>query len=169
MLIRQETSKDYSKIHDLIKRAFETAEHSDGNEHDLVNALRQSDAFVPELALVAEIEGEIAGHILFTKGKVGVDTVLILAPLSVSPNYQKKGVGTTLMTVAHKIAKEMNYPYSLVLGSEKYYPRVGYTPAEKFDIEVPEGIPSVNFMAIKLTENAQPIKGAVTYAKEFGI
>lgn len=62
-----------------------------------------------------------------------------------------------------------DYLYSLVLGSEKYYPRVGYAPAEKFGIEVPEGIPSVNFMAVKLTENAHPIKGTVTYAKEFGI
>lgn len=169
MLIRQETSKDYSKVYDLIKLAFETAEHCDGNEHDLANALRQSDAFVPELALVAEIDGEIAGHILFTEGKVGSDTVLVLAPLSVSPNYQKKGIGTALMAEAHKIAKEMNYSYSLVLGSEKYYPRVGYVPAEKFGIEVPEGIPPANFMAMKLTETAKPIKGAVTYAKEFGM
>lgn len=169
MLIRQETSKDYSQVYDLIKLAFETAEHSDGNEHDLANALRQSDAFVPELTLVAEIDGEIAGHILFTEGKVGDDTVLVLAPLSVLPKYQKKGVGTALMAEAHKIAKKMNYQYSLVLGSEKYYPRVGYNPAEKFGIKVPEGIPSANFMAMKLTEKAQPIKGAVTYAKEFGM
>lgn len=168
MLIRQETNKDYSKVYDLIKLAFETAEHSDGNEHDLTNALRQSDAFVPELALVAEMDGEIAGHILFTEGKVGSDTVLVLAPLSVSPNYQKKGIGTALMAEAHKIAKEMNYSYALVLGSEKYYPRVGYVPAELFGIEVPAGIPSANFMAMKLTANAEPIKGAVTYAKEFG-
>lgn len=169
MLIRQETSKDHSKVYDLVKLAFETAEHSDGNEHDLTNALRQSEAFVPKLALVAEVDGELAGHILFTEGKVGNDTVLVLAPLSVSPSYQKKGIGTALMTQAHKIAKEMNYAYALVLGSEAYYPRVGYVPAEAFGIEVPEGIPSANFMALKLTENAPPIKGPVTYAKEFGM
>lgn len=169
MTIRQEKSKDYDKVYDLIKLAFETAEHSDGNEHDLANALRQSDAFVPELSLVAEIDGEIAGHILFTEGKVGSDTVLVLAPLSVSPNYQKKGIGTALMAEAHKIAKEMGYHYSLVLGSEQFYSRAGYTSAEKFGIEVPEGIPSANFMAIKLAENAHSIKGAVTYAKEFGM
>lgn len=169
MFIRQETSKDYGKVFDLIKLAFETAEHSDGNEHDLSNALRKSDAFVPELSLVAEIGGEIAGHILFTEGKVGSDTVLVLAPLSVSPNFQKQGVGTALIAEAHKIAKEMGYQYSLVLGSERYYPRAGYLPAEQFGIEVPDGIPSINFMAIQLAENAQPISGAVIYAKEFGL
>ena len=65
--------------------------------------------------------------------------------------------------------KELGYEYSLVLGSEKYYPRFGYLPAVQFGIKVPEGIPSINFMAIQLQEHARPISGAVTYAKEFGI
>lgn len=167
MFIRQETIKDYSKVYKLIKLAFETAEHSDGNEHNLANALRISNAFIPKLSLVAEIDGEIAGHIMFSEGKVGNDTVLVLAPLSVSPNYQKQGVGMALIAEAHKIAKKMGYQYSLVLGSEQYYPRSGYLPAEQFGIEVPDGIPSANFMAIQLIDNATPISGAVTYAKEF--
>lgn len=169
MLIRQETNHDYNKVYDLIKLAFKTAEHSDGNEHDLANALRDSDAFVPELSLVAEIDGELAGHIMFTEGMVGGNTVLILAPLSVSPNFQKQGIGTALMAEAHKIAKKLGYQYSLVLGSEQYYPRAGYLPAEQFGIQVPDGIPSSNFMAISLSENAARISGTVTYAREFGM
>ncbi len=169
MLIRQETSKDYNDVYNLIKEAFATAEHSDGNEQDLVEALRNGDAFVPELSLVADIDGKIAGHILFTEGKVGEDTTLVLAPLSVSPKYQKQGIGTSLIKEGHKIAKKMGYQYSLVLGSESYYPRFGYLPAEQFGIEIPDGMPAENFMAIQLQEDAKPIRGAVTYAKEFGI
>lgn len=71
MLIRQETCKDYDEVYSLVKTSFASAEHSQGNEQDLVAALRKSDAFVPELSLVAEIDGKIAGHILFTKAKVG--------------------------------------------------------------------------------------------------
>lgn len=169
MLIRQETINDHEEVYHLIIEAFATAEHADGNEQDLVVSLRKGDAFIPELSLVAE-EGEIlAGHILFTKAKVNNDNVLILAPLSVKPRYQKQGVGTALITEGHKIAKELGYQYSLVLGSETYYPRVGYIPAEQMGIEVPDGIPAVNFMAIKLQENAKAICGTVTYAKEFGI
>ena len=63
----------------------------------------------------------------------------------------------------------MGYQYALVLGSDTYYPRLGYLPAVQFGIEIPDGMPSANFMAIKLQENAKPINGAVTYAKEFGI
>jgi len=169
MLIRQETEKDYHEIYQLITEAFKTAEHADGNEQDLVVALRKGTAFVPELSLVAENNGKLAGHIMFSEAIVGEDTVLVLAPLSVSPECQRQGVGTALMHEAHRIAKELGYQYSLVLGSELYYPRVGYLPAEQFGVEVPAGMPAINFMAMKLQENAKPIRGAVTYAKEFGL
>ncbi|MDE7286905.1 MAG: N-acetyltransferase [Lachnospiraceae bacterium] len=169
MLIRQEKAKNQEEIHNLITEAFATADHADGNEQDLVAALRKGNAFIPELSLVAEIDGEIAGHILFTKAKVGEDEVIVLAPLSVKPKYQRQGVGTALIIEGHKIAKRLGYQYALVLGSELYYPRVGYMPAEQFGIIVPEGFPAENFMAIKLQESADAISGAVTYAKEFGI
>lgn len=51
--IRQETKKDYEEVYNVVKTAFETAEHSDGNEQDLVVALRESGSFIPELLLVA--------------------------------------------------------------------------------------------------------------------
>lgn len=167
MFIRQEKPKDYKEIYNLITEAFAIADHSDGNEQNLVAALRKSDAFIPELSLVAEVDGEIAGHILFTKAKVGEDEVLALAPLSVKPVYQRQGVGAALVMEGHKIAKRLGYQYALVLGSELYYPRFGYMPAEQFGIMIPEGFPASNFMAVKLQENAKAISGAVTYAKEF--
>lgn len=169
MIIRQETDRDYGAVYDLVKKAFETAEHSDGNEQDLVAALRGSQAFVPELSLVGVIDGEIAGHIMFSEGKVGDDTVLVLAPLSVLPEFQKNGVGKALIMEGHRIAGELGYSHSLVLGSENYYPRFGYLPAERFGVQVPEGMPSANYMAVKLRQDAKTISGAVTYAKEFGI
>lgn len=169
MLIRQETSEDYKEVYELITEAFADAEHADGNEQDLVVALRKGNAFIPELSLVAEEDKKLAGHILFTKAKVGNDDVLVLAPLSVRPEYQKQGVGTALIFEGHKIAKALGYQYSLVLGSEIYYPRFGYMPARQIGIEVPSGIPAQNFMAVKLQENAKTISGMVSYAEEFGI
>ena len=169
MKIRQEERKDHKEVYKLIKEAFATAEHADGNEHDLAEALRKSRAFVPELSLVAEEDGEIIGHILFTEAKVGEDRVLALAPLSVKPGYQRQGVGAALIRQGHKIAGELGYSWSLVLGSETYYPKFGYVPAEKVGIQVPEGFPSPNFMAARLREEAAPVKGEVVYAQEFGL
>lgn len=170
MLIRQETADDYNAVYNLIRDAFAGAEHSDGTEQDLVEALRKNrEAFIPELSLVAEDNGVIDGHILFTRMKVGNDTVLALAPLSVKPEYQRRGIGIALIREGHRIAKELGYGYSVVLGSEAYYPKAGYRPAEDFSIEIPEGIPAKNYMAIQLLPQAKPIHGKVTYAAEFGM
>jgi predicted N-acetyltransferase YhbS len=169
MFIRKEETKDYETVYSVVKRAFDSADHADGNEHDLVNALRVSDAFIPELSLVAEIDGKIVGHIMFTKAKVVNETVLALAPLSILPEYQKQGIGTALIKEGHKIAKELGYTYSIVLGSENYYPRVGYLPAVDFGIRPSFDVPSENFMAYRLRENAPNICGILKYAKEFGI
>ncbi|MFG6342895.1 MAG: N-acetyltransferase [Lachnospiraceae bacterium] len=169
MTIRTEQQTDYESVYQVIKNAFETAEHSDGNEQDLVNALRQSSAFIPELSLVSEINEKIVGHIMFTKLQIGAHTALALAPLSVLPQYQRQGIGTSLILEGHKIAQALSYSYSVVLGSEDYYPRVGYLPAEKFGIQPCFEVPSKNFMAYKLCENTPIISGIVKYAQEFGI
>lgn len=169
MVIREETSEDYEIVDSVVKAAFESAERSDGNEHDLVKALRKGTAFIPELSLVAEMDGKIAGHILFTKAKVGDAAVLALAPLSVLPEYQRKGIGMSLIKEGHRIACKLGYEYAIVLGSEKYYPKAGYVPACSFGIKPPFDVPDENFMACKIKENASGICGVLKYAEEFGI
>ncbi len=168
-MIRQAELKDHNEIYSLVKAAFESAEHADGNEQDLVNALRMGDSFIPELSLVYEQDSKLVGHILFTKANVGNTPVLALAPLSVLPEYQRQGIGLTLIKAGHKIAKNLGYEYSVVLGSETYYPKAGYAPADTFNILPPFDVPRENFMACKLRENATAIHGTMQYATEFGI
>lgn len=167
--IRQESENDYDEVYNVIKKAFETAEHSDGNEQDLVVSLRKSDNFIPELSLVAIDDNKIVGYILFTKIKIGKYEELALAPLGILPEYQKQGIGGKLIMQGHKIAKELGYHYSVVLGSEKYYPKFGYIPAINYGIKPPFDVSSENFMAVKLNDSVKDINGIVEYAKEFGI
>ncbi len=167
--IRKENVDDYEAVYNVIKTAFETAEHSDGNEQDLVVVLRKSNNFIPKLSLVAIDNDKIVGYILFTKIKIGESEELALAPLGVLPEYQRQGIGSKLITEGHRIAKKLGYHYSIVLGSENYYPKFGYVPAIEYGIEAPFDVPSKNFMAIKLNESNVEIKGIVKYAKEFGI
>lgn len=169
LIIRKEEPKDYNTIYSVVKDAFDSAEHSDGNEQDLVNALRKGDAFIPDLSLVAEIDGKIVGHIMFTEARVGQNTVLVLAPLSVLPEYQRKGIGISLIKEGHKIANKLGYKYSIVLGSQEYYQKTGYLPADKFGIKPSFEVPNENFMAFKINKNASDIHGIISYAKEFGI
>jgi predicted N-acetyltransferase YhbS len=133
----------------------------------LVAALRKSEAYVPELSLVAEENGEVVAHILFTKIRIGDQTELALAPLSVLPEYQHQGIGTALMARGHQIAAEMGYGFSVVLGSEEYYPKAGYVPAEQYGIQAPFDVPSKNYMALDLQGKPRKRNGTVEYAKEF--
>ena len=71
MRIRQEEPKDYGEVYELIKEAFAAAEHADGNEQDLTAALRKGSAFIPELSLVAEENGELGWAHLIYKGACG--------------------------------------------------------------------------------------------------
>lgn len=113
MNIRKEEIKDYKAIYAVVRDAFGSAEHADGNEQDLVNALRKGTAYIPELSLVAEENKKIIGHIMFTKARVGENIVLALAPLSVLPEYQRKGIGIALIKEGHRIAQELGYGYSV--------------------------------------------------------
>ena len=167
--IRQENKEDYDEIYNVVKTVFATAKHSDGNEQDLVAALRKSNNFIPELSLVAIQDNKIVGYILFTKIKIGKYEELALAPLGILPEYQKQGIGKKLIEKGHQIAKKLGYHYSIVLGSEKYYSKTGYIPASQYGIKAPFEVANENFMAIKLNDTDVEITGIVEYAKEFGI
>lgn len=169
MVIRKEEPEDYKAVYSVVKQAFEGAEHSDGNEQNLVNRLREGDAFIPQLSLVAEVDCEIVGHIMFTKAQVGDNEVLALAPLSVLPEHQGKGIGTALIDEGHKIAEELGFGYSVVLGSERFYPRAGYKPADELGIKSPFNVPRENFMACKINKSAPSVRGTIKYAEEFGV
>ena len=169
IIIREEKEKDFKNVYELVRESFKSAEHCDGNEQDLVEALRKGKSFIKDLSLVAEINGKIVGHILFSKGYVEDREVVVVAPLSVLPDYQRKGIGKALLNEGNRIAKDLGYKYSMVLGSEKYYPKFGYVPAELYGIKPTFDVPSENFMALKLDENAEKLNGFLKYAEEFGI
>lgn len=167
--IRQERESDYEEVGQVIKFAFASAEHCDGNEADLVANLRKSQAFIPELSLVAVEQQKVIGHILFSKVKIGEKTEFALAPLAVLPEYQRKGIGKSLIQEGHRIAQQLNYDYSIVLGSPDYYTKFGYVPASQYQITAPFPVEDEFFMALKLNAKADAVNGVVEYDPAFGI
>lgn len=167
MLIRPETNADYATIRQLILTAFKNAPHSDGTEQDLVERLRQSEGFIPELALVAEQKGHIVGYILLTKIHIGDKIGLALAPLAVSPSHQRQGVGQQLIKTAHTTAERLGYRYSLVLGSDDYYPKFGYTQAENYGITAPFDVPARYFMVNIFGGEKPDLTGTAVYPTAF--
>lgn len=170
--IRQEKEKDYKLSETVVEKAFKNADHTDHREHFLVAKLRKSDAFVPELSLVAELDGEIIGHIMLTKllienGENKYNS-LALAPVSVLPEYQNTGIGGKLISESLKIAKEIGFKSVIVLGHDKYYPRFGFKPARIWGIRAPFEVPDKAFMALELeVRGLDGVTGTVVYSKEF--
>ena len=143
--------------------------YTDGNEQNLVAALRKSKSFIPELSLVAVEDEKIVGHILFTKAVVQGVEVLALAPLSVLPDYQNRGIGLSLMKEGHSIAHKLGYEYSVVLGHSKYYPKAGYIPASECGIKAPFEVDDESFMALNLNGSQNKLNGVIEYDKAIGI
>ena len=172
LIIRKENPEDFETVFNLIEKAFKQVKISDHREQFLVERLRKSKAFVPELSMVAEIEKKIVGHILLSKlkitnGRNRFDS-LALAPLSVIPEYQRNGIGGQLVREAHKKAKELGFKSVILIGHEKYYPRFGYKQADHFGISLPFEVPKENCMAVELIMNGlKDVNGLVQYPKEF--
>lgn len=172
MIIRQEIPSDYKTVYQLIKHAFENEELSDHKEQELVERLRQSDAFITELSLVAEEDNQILGHILLTKIKIKGNheetESLALAPVSVLPKHQGRGIGGELIQKAHQIAENLGYQSIVLLGHAQYYPRFGYTEAHAFGISLPFDVPKENAMVLELVKDGlKGVSGVVEYSKAF--
>ncbi|MFJ8353172.1 GNAT family N-acetyltransferase [Bacillus paramycoides] len=169
--IRQEQQNDYSKTEEVVKQAFLNEEFSDKTEHELVSRIRKCDAFIPELSIVA-VDKEIVGHIMLSKITIEQDGTsvesLALAPVSVAPSHQKKGIGGKLIAAAIEKAKELGYGSVVVLGHQEYYPRFGFKKASDWNIKAPFEVPDEVFMAMELRENAlQGVEGVVQYSEAF--
>ncbi len=172
--IRQERPEDYSFTEKLIANAFLNATHSDQTEHMLVQRIRKSDAFVPELSLIATgSNDEILGHIMLSKITIAdgdniVDS-LALAPVSVAPDYQNQGIGSQLIRAALQQAEALGYESVIVLGHPGYYPKFGFKRASLWNIRPPFDVPDDAFMAIELVSGSlEQVQGTARYSEAFG-
>lgn len=170
--IRQETGKDYKAVFDLTVKAFEKLEVSDHTEQFLVEHLRLSKNFIPELSLVAELNGIVVGHIMLTKiyihNKDKQTETLILAPVSILPEYQSQGIGSKLIMHAHSKAKELGFTSVILVGHPNYYPRFGYKKLSGYGIKVPFDAPDECCLGIELEEGAlSDAAGVVEFPPEF--
>ncbi|MEV4134724.1 N-acetyltransferase [Dactylosporangium sp. NPDC049742] len=128
MPIRDEQPSDHAAVGALHRAAF-GGEHG-GAVADLVNALRRDDPAA--LSLVAEEDGEIAGHVMFSRGLLDAPRRLVpvqsLSPLSVAPHLQRRGIGSALIQAGLHLLDERGAPLVFLEGDPRYYSRAGFTP-----------------------------------------
>ena len=164
MLIRTEEETDRAAVHDVNAAAFETPA-----EAQLVDALREEAQ--PVVSLVAEDNGKIVGHIMFSPVSLSGHPnlgVMGLAPMAVVPDYQRKGVGSALIGAGLDRCRQLGFAAVIVLGHPGYYPRFGFSPSSRFGIDSEYQVPEEVFMAMELQPGALSGKrGTIKYHAAF--
>ena len=127
IILRTEKPEDYEEVVELTELAFKDMPFSSHTEGELVRKLRKGSNFIQELSLVAELEDRIIGHILFTKINIAdgekLHGTLTLAPVSVHPEFQRKGIGSKLIKEGLERAKKLGFTSVIVVGHPEYYPK----------------------------------------------
>lgn len=157
--VRKENAEDFRRVEEITKIAFSYPGRIERGgigcpyEHWMVHELRKRDG-IPELSLVAEVDNMIVGHIICSKAEVRTQNevipVLNLGPLSVSPEYQRQGIGGTLVNKMICKARELGYGAILFFGRPEYYPQFGFKEASAWAIFDSNGYNYPAFMGMEL-------------------
>jgi len=158
-IIRNEEKEDYRTVEQLVREAFWNLYVPGCNEHYVLHNLRKSNDFIPELDFVAEKEGQIVGQIAYSrgiiKGRQGeAKDVVTFGPVSVLPAFQKRVIGSALITHTINLARDMGYPAICIYGDPRYYSRFGFGCAEKYEIKTADDKFAVALQVLELRQGA---------------
>ncbi|MFM2064724.1 MAG: hypothetical protein RLZZ507_4395 [Cyanobacteriota bacterium] len=165
MNIRPENILDYPTISEVNTLAF-----GGNKEAKLVEIIRSSNGYIPELSLVAEIANSVVGYIMFSYiDLVGEQQlpVLSLAPMAVHPELQNQGIGSALLKAGLELADKRGEALVIVLGYPKLYAPFGFQPSINYQIESPFPVPEDVFMVKPLSGYEEKYKGKVVYPPAF--
>ena len=165
MYIRSEQPADQQAVHEINTASFETQD-----EANLVDALRTHAS--PIVSLVAEMNSELVGHILFSpvtlSGHRDV-SMMGLAPMAVLPGNQRTGIGSALGLAGIEACRQIGAEGIVVLGHPAYYPKFGFVPSSRYGIVSEYDVPEDVFMVLEVEENVLDGKsGTISYHGVFG-
>ncbi len=167
-VIRPEEAADHAAIDQVVRGAF--ARHPE-EVALLVERIRASENFVRELALVAEDDSGVIGHVMLSW--VGVENgsrsrILCLSPMSVRPDRQLRGVGAALIRAALDRAEAAGEPAVILEGIPAYYPRFGFERASPLGFVAPSAsVPDAAFMVKRLPGYDATLAGRIVYPAAF--
>jgi putative acetyltransferase len=162
MVIRKEIIADFKSITKVTIEAFKNHPISRQTEHFIVNALRSAGALT--ISLVAEIDGQIVGHIAFSPITIsdGTKDWYGMGPVSVLPNHQKQGIGKALVNEGLSLLKDMGAQGCALVGPPDYYNKFGF---KNYPEMIHEGIPQEVFLVMPFNDKIP--KGTVTFHEAF--
>lgn len=167
--IRPEQGADHDRVRELHLAAF--GDHG-SVVADLVDALRHLVTADVGLSLVAEVDGVVVGHVLFTPSLLDAPhelvRVAVLSPLAVTPDRQRQGIGSALVKRGLDLMSTRGVPVVFLEGSPAYYSRLGFRPGAEHGFRKPSlRIPDTAFQAVLLPSYESWMTGTLVYAEAF--
>ena len=162
MILRKETIADVEAITDVTIAAFKNHPISKHTEQFIINALRDANAI--SISLVAEIDGRVVGHIAFSPVIIsdGTKDWYGLGPVSVLPDYQKQGIGKSLINEGLSLLKHMGGRGCALVGDPNYYKRFGF---KNYPELVHDGVPQEVFLTLPFNEKVPQV--TITFHEGF--
>lgn len=158
--IENESPKDYEAVEILTRKAFWNVNVPGCEEHYLAHILRSHEDFIPELDFVAKTaDGGVVGNVMYTRAKLVGESgkelpVLTFGPLSVAPDYQRRGIGKSLLEHSFQKAAAMGYGAIVIFGDPGNYVARGFQSCYKFRVATPDGKYPAAMLVKELREGA---------------
>lgn len=132
--IRLETAEDYREVENLTREAFWNVYRPGCTEHYVLHCYREREDFIPELDFVMEKDGKIIGHVMYVKAKIQADDgreipMMTFGPISIAPEYKRKGYGKKLLDYSMEKAKELGAGVLCMEGNIDFYGKSGFVIA----------------------------------------
>lgn len=173
LVLRTEEPSDRPELLALTAAAFAISPvtglpvEGEPEEVDLLGRLFECGEYLPDFSIVAELDGEIVGHVISTRGRAGELELLGLGPLGVVPRLQRHGIGTALMKETIDRANAAGERGIALLGSPEYYARFGFVPSTSLGVQPPESAWGDNFQLLPLALWPGGVSGTFRFAAPF--
>lgn len=155
-VIRLETKDDYRNVENLTRESFWNVYRPGCMEHYVLHCYRNDPAFIPELDLVMELDGELIGQVIYVRSEILCDDgrklpIMTFGPIGIAPKYKRQGYGKQLLDASMKKAKEMGAGALAITGNIDFYGKSGFVPAKTKGIRYADD-PEADYFLIKELE-----------------
>ncbi len=159
MIIRNENPADYRQVEEMTKKAFWNVNVPGCDEHYLAHIIRDHADFIPELDFVIEEDSNIVGNIMYVKSKLidedgNEKEILTFGPLSILPDYQRKGYGKRLLEHSFAEAEKLGYDSIVIFGNPENYISTGFKNCKKYNVSIDKNVFPVPLLVRELKTGA---------------
>ena len=153
LIIRRETKQDYRAVENLVRDSFWNVYRPGCTEHYVLHCLRDDPAFVPELDLVMELNGELIGQVVYVRSHILLSDgkalpILTFGPIGIAPKYKRQGYGKRLLDASLAMARDLGAGATAITGNIDFYGKSGFVPAKEKGVRYADD-PEAEYFLIK--------------------